>query len=73
MKLSVKEIKALSREVVFNDWEDSMWRGKSNGFIHENLYLEVYMAHHLSTSFKKKDTYKACNYVKIPLNRIYRF
>jgi hypothetical protein len=73
MKLSVKEIKALSREVIFNGWEDKMWKGKSNGLIHDGLYLEVYMANYLATSSKEKDHYKACELVRIPLTRVYRF
>jgi len=73
MKLSIKEIKGLPREVIFNSWEEKMWKGRSNGIIQEELYLEVYMATQLAESYGEKDTYMSCESVRIPLNRIYRF
>lgn len=69
-KLTVKEIKMLERTVVYENTPDSYWQGKSDGIIHEGLYLKVYPAR---SSYGSKVEYMKCSSINVPLNKIYTF
>jgi hypothetical protein len=69
MKLTSKQIKQLPRKVIFEvgNIHSSSWEGRSDGIIIDGLYLKVYPA------YSSDNRYKSCNFINIPLNRIYSF
>lgn len=71
-KLTVKQINALPRKVSFETGFGN-WFGKSTGEIKDGLYLEVYSAYSINTNSKRKNSYKSCLPINIPISRVYSF
>lgn len=69
--LTAKQMKALPRKVIFNNRPDVYWEGKSDGVIHEGLYLKVYPAR--SYQLGHPAQYKKTGYINVPLTRVYSF
>lgn len=66
MKLKASEIKKLPRVVAYESAPGFRWVGKSDGKIHEGLYLVVYPEY-------TQGNMRATNPVCVPLSRIYSF
>ena len=69
-KLTAKEIKSLPRTVIFDIRPDQYWAGKSDGIIHEGLYIKVYPARSFISGYGQ---YKKTDSINVPLSRVYNF
>lgn len=75
IKLTIKEIKSLPFLLWVTNENDKfkIWQCKSDGVVRNIagiLYINVYQAY---SYFEGKYEYKSCDFIRIPISRIYEF